>query len=55
MVEKTGTVDSGLLGITSIGIKQNTSFTPTITIELEDVKGRALFEAGNNSTIRRVF
>ena len=46
---KTGTVDSGLLGITSINIKQNTSFTPVITIELEDVKGRALFEAGNNS------
>ena len=52
---KTGTEDSGLLGITSINIKQNTSFTPTITIELEDVKGRALFEAGNNSPYAAFF
>ena len=46
---KYGAVDNGLLGIVSISIKQNTSFTPTITIELEDVKGRALFEGGDNS------
>lgn len=53
--EKSGTVDSGLLGITSINIKQNTSFTPVITIELEDVKGRALFESGNNSPYAAFF
>lgn len=52
---KTGTVDNGLLGITSIQIKQNTSFTPTISIELEDVKGRALFEGGNNSPYAAFF
>ena len=52
---KSGTVDSGLLGITSISIKQNTSFTPVITIELEDVKGRALFESGNNSPYAAFF
>jgi hypothetical protein len=46
---KQGAVDNGLLGIVSINIKQNTSFTPTVTIELEDVKGRALFEGGDNS------
>jgi hypothetical protein len=46
---KQGSVDNGLLGIVSISIKQNTSFTPTITIELQDVKGRALFEGGDNS------
>jgi hypothetical protein len=46
---KYGSVDNGLLGIVSINIKQNTSFTPTITIELEDIKGRALFEGGDNS------
>jgi hypothetical protein len=50
-----GTVDSGLLGITSISIQQNTSFTPVITIELEDVKGRALFESGNNSPYAAFF
>jgi hypothetical protein len=46
---KHGAVDNGLLGIVSINIKQNTSFTPTVTIELEDIKGRALFEGGDNS------
>ena len=46
---KHGAVDNGLLGIVSISIKQNTSFTPTVTIELEDIKGRALFEGGDNS------
>jgi len=50
-----GTVDSGLLGITSISIQQNTSFTPVITIELEDIKGRALFESGNNSPYAAFF
>lgn len=44
-----GPTDNGLLGITSIDITTNTSFMPLINIELEDVKGRALFEGGTNS------
>ena len=46
---KLGSVDNGLLGITSINIRQNTSFEPQITIQMEDVRGRALFESGDNS------
>ena len=44
-----GSVNNGLLGIKSITIKQNTSFVPTISVVLEDIKGRALFELGDNS------
>ena len=46
---KLGSVDNGLLGINSIVIRQNTSFEPQITIQMEDVRGRALFESGDNS------
>jgi len=52
---KPGATDNGLLGITSITIKQNTSFMSTITVEMEDVKGRALFEAGDNSPYAAFF
>jgi len=38
-----------LLGITNITYRCNASFTPTIDIIMEDVKGRALFESGNDS------
>jgi hypothetical protein len=41
-----GSVDNGLLGITNIQIRQGLDFLPTITMELEDIKGRAMFEAG---------
>ena len=44
-----GAVDNGFLGLKSINVDVDTSFYPTVTIKLEDVKGRALFEAGNNS------
>lgn len=50
-----GAVDTGLLGIKSINIEINTSFYPVVTIKLEDVKGRALFEAGNNSPYAAFF
>ncbi len=43
------TIDNGLLGITEITIKTNTSFIPTVNIRLEDVQGRALFAQGDNS------
>ena len=46
---KLGSVDNGLLGITSISIRQNTSMEPQVTIQMEDIKGRALFESGDNS------
>ena len=52
---KEGSVDTGLLGITSIDINQNTSFMPVITIKLTDVKGRALFELGDNSPYAAFF
>lgn len=48
-------VDNGLLGITSVEIKTNTSFLPVIRVELEDVKGRAMFEAGDNSPYAAFF
>ena len=52
---KPGPTDNGLLGIKSITINQNTSFTPKITVVLEDVKGRALFESGDQSPYAAFF
>jgi hypothetical protein len=50
-----GAVDNGLLGITQINIDYGLEFLPTISITFEDVKGRALFEAGNNSPYAAFF
>lgn len=47
--------DTGLLGITSINVKTDTSFVPQVTIELEDVQGRALFEKGDLSPYAAFF
>jgi len=52
---KAGSVDNGLLGITSISISYDLSFMATITIKLVDIKGRALFEAGDNSPYAAFF
>jgi len=52
---KQASVDNGLLGITSINIRQGLDFLPSITIELEDIKGRAMFEAGDNSPYSAFF
>ena len=52
---KPGATDNGLLGITSISIRQNTSFMSTIHISMEDIKGRALFEGGDNSPYAAFF
>jgi hypothetical protein len=49
------TVDNGLLGITSINIRTNTSFVPSVSIELEDVQGRALFQLGDSSPYAAFF
>lgn len=47
--------DNGLLGITSINVRTNTSFVPTVSMELEDVQGRALFQLGDNSPYAAFF
>jgi hypothetical protein len=47
--------DNGLLGITSINIKTNTSFVPTVSMTLEDVQGRALFQLGDSSPYSAFF
>ena len=47
--------DNGLLGITSINVKTNTSFVPSVSITLEDIQGRALFQLGNDSPYSAFF
>jgi hypothetical protein len=47
--------DNGLLGISRINIRQGLDFMPTFNIELIDIKGRALFEAGNSSPYAAFF
>ena len=43
VTDKNGkTIDPGLLGMTSIQIRTSTSFIPEVTIEFEDVQGKAL-------------
>ena len=42
-------INTELLGITNISYSVNNAFAPTITILLEDITGRALFESGDNS------
>lgn len=50
-----GSIDNGLLGITSINVRLGTSFIPSVDIELEDVQGRALFQLGDNSPYAAFF
>ena len=50
-----GDVDSQLLGITNISIKINTSFAALVTIEMDDVQGKVLFEQGENSPYSAFF
>jgi hypothetical protein len=47
--------DNGLLGITSINITTNSSFVPSVKMELEDVQGKALFQLGNDSPYSAFF
>jgi len=44
-----------LLGMKGISYKVGLSYIPTVTISLEDVKGRALFESGDNSPYSAFF
>jgi len=55
VVDEQNVLDNGLLGMTSINIKTSTTFIPTVTIELEDVQGKALFQLGNNSPYAAFF
>lgn len=50
-----GAVDTGLLGMKDINMTMGQDFLPIVEITLEDVKGRALFEAGNNSPYAAFF
>jgi hypothetical protein len=52
---KLGATDNGLLGITSINITTNSSFIPSVTMQLEDVQGKTLFQLGNNSPYSAFF
>ena len=48
-------IDPGLLGITSIQVRTTMSFIPEVTIELEDIQGKALFESGDQSPYAAFF
>ena len=48
-------LDTGLLGIESIRIKNTRSATPTVEMTLIDTQGRALFEKGENSEYAAFF
>lgn len=52
---KAGSIDTELLGITSINVSLDTSFLSTIRVELVDVKGKSMFESGNNSPYAAFF
>jgi hypothetical protein len=47
--------DNGLLGITSINVRTSSSFIPQVTVLLEDIQGKALFELGDNSPYAAFF
>lgn len=47
--------DNGLLGITQITVKTDSSFVPSVEIRLEDIQGRALFQLGDNSPYSAFF
>jgi hypothetical protein len=50
-----GSIDNGLLGITNINIRISASFIPSVTIDLEDAQGRALFQLGEDSPYAAFF
>jgi len=47
--------NNALFGIKKISIKTNSSFIPTVSIEMEDVQGRALFSLGDQSPYAAFF
>jgi hypothetical protein len=52
---KSVATDNGLLGMKSVSVRQGLDFQPMVIIKLEDVKGRALFESGNDSPYSAFF
>lgn len=48
-------ISSELLGMKGISYRVGLSYIPTVTINLEDVKGRALFESGEDSPYSAFF
>jgi len=54
-VDDPNIINGELLGLKTVTYKVNTSFVPTITITLEDSKGRALMESGDNSLYSAFF
>jgi hypothetical protein len=55
VVDTSNILDTGLLGITSINVTTNSSFVPVVTMTLEDVQGRALFQLGDKSPYAAFF
>jgi len=56
VTDKNGkTIDPGLLGITNITVRTSTSFIPEVSIEFEDIQGKALFEQGEQSPYAAFF
>jgi len=55
VVDEQNVMDNGLLGITSIEITTNSSFVPSVRIQLEDVQGKALFQLGDSSPYAAFF
>lgn len=55
VVNEQNVQDTGLLGITNIEITTNSAFVPSVTITMEDVQGKALFQLGDNSPYAAFF
>lgn len=55
VVDQQNVIDNGLLGITSINVNLGSSFIPSVSMQLEDVQGKALFQLGDNSPYAAFF
>lgn len=55
VADEQNVLDNGLLGITSVEVTTNTSFVPSVRMQLEDVQGKALFQLGDNSPYAAFF
>lgn len=55
VVDQQNVSDNGLLGITSINVNLGSSFVPNVSMQLEDVQGKALFQLGDNSPYAAFF
>ena len=55
VVDENNVEDNALLGITSINVEIGASFIPSVTMQLEDIQGRALFQLGDQSPYAAFF